>query len=160
MKPVTQTRTGDLVGNCFCACIASVLEVELAEVPDLFDFDADTSHTPARWCILKDWLRRRGYLLAWGDFSPRPLPVTFRQVWPAIPADHWAQRLGWDGYHFLAGPTPDGVPHCVVALAGEVVWDPNPARRGIVHADGMGILAPMAELPEEVCGWPAIGMPR
>lgn len=34
MRPVLQTRFGDPMGNCWEACLASILAVELDEVPD------------------------------------------------------------------------------------------------------------------------------
>lgn len=36
MKPVVQTRTG-AAGNCFAACLASILEIPLKRVPDFSD---------------------------------------------------------------------------------------------------------------------------
>ncbi len=35
MKPVYQTRYGEPHGNCFAACVASILECGLADLPDL-----------------------------------------------------------------------------------------------------------------------------
>ena len=35
MKPVYQTRFGEPHGNCFAACMASILEVGLNDLPDL-----------------------------------------------------------------------------------------------------------------------------
>jgi hypothetical protein len=158
MKPVTQTRTGVPAGNCTEACIASILEVGLEEVPDLYDAASGRAHVPERWQVLCDWLRSRGYLWAWGKFAPRSLPTTFEAAWGESGPDDWLLHLHWGGYHLLGGPNPDGLPHCVVARGGEVVWDPNPSRRGIVHADAMGILAPLVDLPEDVRGWPGIGI--
>lgn len=156
MKPVTQTRTGVPQGNCTEACIASVLEVPLEEVPDLYDATTDTGHDPERWTQLRQWLRERGFLWMFADFKARDLPLRFVDHWQFAPDDFLTQ-IDWDTSHyFFCGPNPDGLPHCVVAQGGQVVWDPNPFRRGITAVDGLVYLTPLAILPPEMHDWPAI----
>ena len=53
MKPVKQTRFGE-EGNCWQACIASILELELDEVPDFVN-DYDDWYTETfEWLSDKD----------------------------------------------------------------------------------------------------------
>ena len=53
MKPVDQTRFGSPDGNCFAACVASLLEIPLEEAPNLMNLD--------EWYrAFEVWLRPRG----------------------------------------------------------------------------------------------------
>jgi hypothetical protein len=98
MKPVRQIAKDE----CVRACVASLLELALEEVPK---FD------PVEWMHdLGYWLKARG----WGLVS-----VAFPEDLPEhLPA----------GYTLGAIPTtrdwPEGWMHCVVCLDGKVVWDP------------------------------------
>lgn len=159
MKPVTQTRTGIPTGNCTEACIASIMEVDLGEVPSLWDPETGDHHTASQWSQVYAWLRSRGRMMVYGDFDPVGLPAPFAAVYPWA-AHHWIAHLGWGGFHLLAGPNPDGVPHWVVGHGGRLVWDPNPRSRGIVMADGLALLAPLDWLPPDMQGWPAIAIPQ
>jgi hypothetical protein len=102
-------------GNCFAACIASLLEVDIAEVP---------AFEGPRWCEdASAWLQdRSGFSLVsvapmagglWGPSSDYPLS---RQMWRP------------PGYAILAcrrrGPTEAA--HAVVVLDGAIVHDPEP----------------------------------
>lgn len=141
------------MGNCTEASIASILEVELSEVPSLWT--PELGRTDERWFLLTDWLRSQGYLWCWGEFPARELPTPIEAVLPEWDTS-WLRQLDWAGYHLLAGPNPDGVPHMVVARGGVVVWDPNPLRRGITRADGIGMLVPLKATPDDVREWPGI----
>lgn len=104
--PVDQTGLGP-GGNCLSACVASVLEIPLAEVPN-FNDDPE------------DWAEA---LLAWCD--ARQIDVDFSTEFPAPTGRHV----------ILGGTSPrrhGRVGHAVVALDGVVVHDPHPSRAGIV----------------------------
>lgn len=155
MKPVTQTRTGRPMGNCTEAAIASLLEVELDQVPQLWD-PADTTDRDQRpkhrVDAFYEFIRSRGFVMAWGDLvEPIPLPLDPRR---------WTDGAHLlEGYHLLGGPqVGTEIPHMVVAHGGRVVWDPNPNRRGISAIDGIGWLQPIHELPVEMRDWPAVGL--
>ena len=103
MRPVDQTKFGPEEGNCFTACVASILELTIEEVTFTGaaptwreDFDA--------WC-----------------FS-RKLQVCGRG--PGKPPT---------GYAIACGPSPrfSSCGHAVVVLDGELVHDPHPDRTGI-----------------------------
>lgn len=100
MKPVEQTKLTYPDGNCMAACVASLLELPLDDVPDYKG---------------EGWFDRwNGWLAQWNLTF-----VNFR-------ADCEWKPLG---YSILAADSPRGDwLHAVVCLDGEVVWDPHPQR--------------------------------
>lgn len=159
MKFITQTRTGAPSGNCTETCIACILEVDLDEVPPLWDAETGEDHTQQQWTRLYDWLRSMGYLWTWGNFGDREPTAHFHSIYPEL-SDDWIARLDWSGFHLIGGRNPDGLGHYVVARDGQMVWDPNPRQRGLAVANGIAILAPLTELPTDVLAWPAIWIGR
>lgn len=115
MKPVMQTKYGYPDGNCFAACIASLLELSLDEVPAISSADDDY------WQQWQTWLAPRGLMMiSWPcqvEAGPTMVP---------------------EGYALLATQPPDvdrgnapeavGVGHSVVVFNGEVVHDPHPFK--------------------------------
>jgi hypothetical protein len=109
MKPVDQTSFGEPDGNCYAACIASILELPVEAVPIL--------------CKEPDWRERtRDFLAGFG------LDVLILQF-PADPGD-WAWMP--DCYHIMAGTSDRGLRHAVVGRAGRMVHDPHPDKTGLV----------------------------
>lgn len=115
MKPVTQSKTGD-VGTCFRSCLASILELRESEVPDINDF------AEAGWQgAVDDFLWEHG-------LRYRRVPIG-----GAKPA----------GYSTIEGVSPRGGLHACVALDGELVHDPHPedgTGRGLVEPRYYGLL--------------------
>jgi hypothetical protein len=118
MKPVDQTIFGAPHGNCFAACVASILELPLEDVPN-FVLEGE-----GWWNAAKAWLHERGYALLWvkhdavacGYVDPNPL----------IDAGH---------YIITTGQSPRGeFLHCVIEHRGRIVHDPHPSRDGFVGA--------------------------
>jgi hypothetical protein len=107
MKPVDQNAFGPEKGNCFSACVASILELPIDDVPQ-FMTSENWWHGFARWCA------RQGYL-ALVDYRVPDEPATL-------------------GYSILGGESPrhPGSGHAVVALDGVMVHDPHPDRTGLV----------------------------
>ena len=52
MKPVKQTVFGYPNGNCFAACVASLMEIPIEDTPSI-----ENKHFTTAW---NDWLRERG----------------------------------------------------------------------------------------------------
>ena len=106
MKPIDQTRFGEPEGNCWAACVASILEVPI----ETFTFETPLDHNWSRpW---HEWLAGHGLAMLWfvvGQGVPPP------------------------GYSILSGKSPRGIMHSVVALNGVVVHDPHPSRAGIIE---------------------------
>lgn len=98
MKPVLQTRFGVPDGNCFSACVASILEVPIEEVP-AYQCDLADEVYWHRWVV---WLWEHGWQTDWWKVGAHPTP---------------------EGYAILGVDTP--LPHSVVALDGAVVWNPH-----------------------------------
>lgn len=123
MLPVDQTSFGKPHGNCFSACVASILHLPVEDVP-WFMGPEDW------WAGFLDWLRPRG-----------------------LSAISFPLRDGVCGYldgvhHILSGKSPreqDGelLDHSVVALGEEVVHDPHPSRGGLVTRTDTIILFPL-----------------
>ena len=111
MIPVQQTifgrgpDFGESVGNCFAACIASILEIPLDDVPN--------------FCNSQEWVADlRAWLRPWGLYY---LDVRI----PKKDADLL------DGYHVISGTSPRGCQHSVVGYHGKMVHDPHPSGDGV-----------------------------
>lgn len=113
MIPVTQTEVGPTNprANCLMACVASILEVELHELPDVYELEQQGRH----WFeILTDVLAK--YQLRPVEGGPR------------------------DSYHIGVGPSPRGpVPHAVVMIGEAIAHDPHPSRDGFAGHCGYWI---------------------
>ncbi len=123
MKPVDQTRFGfdytrDDCGDCFSACVASLLELPLGAVPIFME--------KPNWLLaLNTWLKQRGF---WA--------VTFELT-----------EGGWspEGYCILGGKSPRATGdemHAVVGFGRKVVHDPHPSRAGLVDLRDVTLLIP------------------
>ena len=116
---VDQTLFGHPNGNCFSACIASVLHLPIENVPSFMGrgdggewFDA-----------LAEWLKPRGLY-----------PLFFN-------------LKGWsppdDAVCILGGKSPRGdFMHAVVGVGARVEHDPHPSRAGLVTMDDVTLLVP------------------
>lgn len=58
MKKVYQDIISSVNGNCRAACLASMLEIELSEVPDLHSEDGNRFHK-----LTEEFLKSKGYLI-------------------------------------------------------------------------------------------------
>lgn len=111
MIPVQQTDTELGRGNCLAACVASILELPIAEVPN-FRLADDA------WGALQDWLASRGLL------AIRCLiDGVYLASMPSV-------------YCVLTGPSPrNPVNHAVVGLCDcgtvRIVHDPHPEDTGL-----------------------------
>lgn len=103
-----QTIFGDPDGNCFAACVASILEIDLD--PSMPLMDDNWLHN---W---KRWLDDRGYIVYWWMVGKGDIP------------DHYA---------ILGGKSPRGeYNHAVVTLYGNIVHDPHPSNEGVLEPLG------------------------
>jgi hypothetical protein len=110
VKPVDQTRFGVPGGNCYQACLASLLELGLEEIPE------DLAHGDGTMARTNAWLAPRGFCMV--CFSYRT-------------TDLWHPPAG--AWHVLSGPSPRGdFWHSTVGRDGQLVHDPHPSRAGLV----------------------------
>lgn len=105
--PVMQTEFGRGKGNCFAACIASVMELDLLMVPN-FCCQGESDWVTA----CNSWLNQYGLSL---------FTVVFK-TGTFVPIDV---------YYLMAGPSVRGLLHSVVAFDGKMVHDPHPDGTGI-----------------------------
>jgi hypothetical protein len=125
MIAVDQTTFGFPGGNCFSACIASLLEIALDDVPYFM------SEPDSEWYDrFRAWLEGRGwYPLCLQYDGERPTP----------------------GLHILSGLSPraaDGADperyqHSVVARGRKIVHDPHPSRDGLRDRRDVIVLVPL-----------------
>jgi len=113
LRPTPQKMSGvgpdgKLVGDCFPACVASVLHIDLEEIP-LFSLKSLGLQVDEA----NEWLEVRGLSL---------------HLWPA---NHEPPK---DQYYLVRGASPryKGHYHMVVGKNGKIVHDPHPDGRGIV----------------------------
>lgn len=108
MKPVYQTIFTPPYGNCTQACIASIFELSLEDVPN-FALDGD------EW-----WNTYETFLLEQFNVYPLSLDVT---------TDYTREEYQTfvQGYHLIQGKSPRGEwDHVIVGQNLEPVHDPNP----------------------------------
>ncbi|MBM0124573.1 hypothetical protein [Pimelobacter simplex] len=124
MSRVNQTTTADdpqRLGNCVSACVASILNRPLDEVPhfaeegrllgDTLDDGENTASGIAWWAMMLGYMAAAGYS-----------PVQLAHVDQAEPGE----------YLFVAGLSPRGVMHQVIYRDGLLWHDPHPSRDGLV----------------------------
>ena len=116
MQAIDQTTFGEGLGNCFSACVASILELPIEEVPF---FGADELW----WTRFAEWLEARNLYPVCLKHRPGRAPV---------------------GYHILSGKSPRGeFMHSVVAKGEDIVHDPHPSRANIQDRVDTIIMVPM-----------------
>jgi hypothetical protein len=114
MKPVMQTLFYDKdgVGNCFEACLASIFELDILDVPMFHETDWFTSFF--------EWIQEKGY--------------TYYGALNAEAVKTYDKGLG--GYFIVAGESPRGKHikggHAVIFKDGQMVHDPHPDGTGIL----------------------------
>lgn len=106
MKPIKQKYNNPQTGDCFAACIASILEIPLEDVPNV-------ANKKNWWNEIDEWLKDRNLRF-----------VEFEEY-----TDWWMNGL----YSIMIGDSPnfDNIRHCVVGLNGKIVHDPAKSNLGI-----------------------------
>lgn len=125
MKPVMQTQfdanPGPNAGNCGAACLASLLELSLEEVPN---FAAIEDWYGEAYPAMQAWLRERGFFL---------LEVAGEDAWFAAA-----------GYHIVIGKSPRGdFNHAVIYYGNQLAHDPYPGGEGIAEIASREFLVPL-----------------
>jgi hypothetical protein len=115
MKPIMQTIFGKEKGNCLNACLASILEIPLEDVP---------------WFGTGPfWEERQNKWLAQFDLVAIDIKVD----------SFYKGDLRFLGFHLINGPSPRGTGenefwHSVVGYQGKMVHDPHPSGDGLLGA--------------------------
>jgi len=114
MKAIDQTKFGSPDGNCWAACMASILEMPIDAMPPVVN-------GAGWWEAWQVWLHERNLTIYAMPVQDNPAPL---------------------GYTILSGKSPRGDwLHSVVAFNGVVVHDPHPDRSGIVSQDEWTVFA-------------------
>lgn len=128
MKKVMQTKTG-LGGNCEGATIATLLGLELSEIPDFWEgCDIETPALPENGVIyqqnLNNFLEKYGYKMLNLGVPRYPSDQTIEWV------QDISKHLGVK--HLVAGISPRGYMHSVIYENGELWHDPHPEGGGVI----------------------------
>lgn len=117
MKPINQTIVEINYGNCFAACVASLFELTLDEVPNFIEKGKDWF--PPFW----EFIKERGYEYE-GVGWPRSEDMPFGHI--------LSESINIDGFVIATVPskTFQAISHSVlIDLDGNVVHDPNPNKK-------------------------------
>jgi hypothetical protein len=126
MKPVTQTKFSLFYadgrrfnyGNCLVACIASILEIEIDEVPNVNVFygiqETDVEDQALWLSYLNAWLFHKHSLKLIKTHDPKKLPGS---------------------YFICRGQSYRALPHCIVMHSIKAPFDPHPTREGLKSID-------------------------
>jgi len=150
MIPVDQIRTGKPQGQCTEASVASLLEVELHEIPELWAGEGAEEPRPTHRCIrMYGFVLSRGYQWCQFAFEERPLEKLDIDDLNLTSLPLELAR----GHHLILGKNPDGLGHMCVGKNGKLVHDPNPSRRGLVTVDTIAVFVPLEMVSEKYVGW-------
>ncbi len=128
--PVDQTTFGVPGGNCLSACIASILQLGIEEVPYFMSNDVNG----------REWITKLATWLV--QFGLYPVVVTgLASGQLGYVAAHLVIK-GFAGVHILQGPTVRGGTHAVVGVGNTIIHDPHPSRAGLVSISERTLLVP------------------
>lgn len=116
LREVTQSHLVDnekgIPGDCLRAAVASLLDRQDTSVPHFIAGEIDGR---VWWYALKGWAADNGWTVSRRGLLPRqenvPLPK----------------------FGIACGPSERGHSHAVVAVDGQIVWDPHPSQAGILR---------------------------
>ena len=125
MKPVYQTtfegRVGLGAGNCHSACLASVFELVIQDVPNFME----TVNDDERHIQEHEWLRAKGFTCLCVSSTP--------------------ETDAYLGLHIAIGPNArNGTMHSCVYWGNELLHDPNPAGGGLAEVEYRYVLVPLS----------------
>lgn len=118
MKPVMQTKPG-ADGNCFHACMASLFELSIDEVPDWPDGED--------WIVgVRTWLRERNLGILALELGPD------------------SDIGAFEGWFIVSGPTHGrGIEHATIWRDGQLAHDPHPSQPGLARPEWVFMLYPL-----------------
>jgi len=120
MKPIMQTKFNE-DGNCWQAAVASLLEIPLEAVPD-FSNKANPNRQTDWFTHFSHWLFDEFSMFVWIYNPEREIPA----------------------FHILAGESPRGFSHAVVARKDEIIHDPHPEGGGLVKLEERYLFFPLS----------------
>lgn len=138
MIPVTQTKVvvknskDEMIvrGNCYAACIASILEKTIDEVPNVETlFHIEGSYW---FIVMHAYLNSIGWMICTDE--------KFKCFHTIFTDDNYseldsAQAELKDKYYLVSGLSPRGVQHMCIYQNGKLVHDPHPTREGLISVE-------------------------
>ena len=152
LKRVRQLRSGPCDGQCTEASYASILGVELSEVPDLYTGDPSNPRCAKRWRTLRRYISdSHESVIMTCHFKARTLPLEASSL-PRHVEDYLRGTLSWSAkYHTMMGMTTGGVPHMVVGYRGHQVWNPSTKPSSmLINVFGFELILNRNEVTNEV----------
>lgn len=126
MTPQKQTIFSDekkgTVGNCLSACVASLLDMQVEDIPHF------SWHMSDWFRILYMFLEDRGY-----SVKMMPTKTTYQ----------WKEHVkGLDGYLIVGGGSPRGIKngHAVIYKNGQPFFDPHPDNTFLTKEDDIYVI--------------------
>jgi len=126
MKFYDQTEFSDpennIKGNCLSACLASILDIDIKEIPNFCYFGNNWASEFSKF------IYKAGYNLD-GSYYFKGLENDLRE-W----ADLLTLSSGVDGVFIVGGPSPrfnGNIHHAVLYKDNKLLHDPHPSRDGI-----------------------------
>ncbi len=116
MKPVDQTVLhvpGVSKGNCQQAAVASILHLDIDEVPNFVESDNF-------WNDFHVFMKSKGYEVV--SLEPHRSPLC---------------------YYLAYGKTERGTRHACVYWGGQLVHDPHPSKAGLMEVDEINLIVPI-----------------
>lgn len=113
MKPIYQTIFDNILGDCFRACVASIFEFPINDMPNFWE---QTQEVSEFWKFNDDWIsKNKGYRCISFQFSDKDKPLV-------------------DGILCIAcAKSPRGnMDHAVVWQDG-IIHDPHPSNAGLAE---------------------------
>lgn len=142
MKPVFQQIVDARDGDCLSACLASLLELPIEDVPKFARDAAGDGSAMMDRC--REWVAERGLALVYIHIEKNDDPMLVDCIHPVFGGLAGAPCIASG----RSGNVP-GVQHAVVGQLGsmgmsfEMTHDPNPAGKGIVgRPQGLYFLVP------------------
>lgn len=122
MKPIMQTAFGSN-GNCFSACLASIFELPIENVPNFFKV---AGHDETLWwAAVRDWLRPLGFGVMSLQLSDQSLLAAF------------------EGWLIVCGESSRGIQHATIWRNGKLIHDPHPSQCGLIAPESVDLLYPL-----------------
>ncbi len=122
MIPIFQTVQGKH-GNCFSACLASLFECGIEEVPNFYDIAGDDD--ALWWGAVRDWLRVKGFGIMTLELKDSSFVGMF------------------EGWFIVCGKSSRGLDHATLWHGGEMKHDPHPTNEGIAIPDCVDLIYPL-----------------
>jgi len=108
MIPVEQTILKPPLGNCYAACIASIFEVDLDDVPHCTEEEgtAGDSWIEYEARLNREFFNPRGFMSVIIDANAGWVPSTYAVLSAKSPRGDWEHAVVWNGKEIEYDPHP------------------------------------------------------